>query len=95
MPSGRLLLIHGRHDPDETLDDWGFNGPTLEGVEYLVVTYNSHYRLGFVDEASFLRAKELTGWEEWDDKQLLMQFHDDMVHTKDGYFGDWEVQFNG
>lgn len=93
MP-GRLILIHGRKDPDEEMNDWGFNGPILEGVEYLVVTYNTHYRLGFVDEAACRAAMEATGWEEWDENQLLIQFHDDMVKTKDGYFGDWEVQFN-
>lgn len=90
--SGRMMMIHGRKDPDEEMDDWGFNGPILEGVEYLVVTYNAHYRLGFVDAESCAKAKEVTGWDEWDQNQLLIEFHHDMVKTKEGYFGDWEVQ---
>lgn len=94
MSNGKLLLSHGRLNPDESLNDWGFQGPMLEGVSFLVVTYNIHYRIGFVDTEARSRAQELTGWEEWDDNQLLMQFHDDMVKTKQGFFGDWEVYIN-
>jgi len=94
-----MLLIHGRKNPDDEMNDWGFDGPVLEGVEYLVVTYNTHYRLGFRDAEAMKRAKDLTGWEEWDDDQLLIQFHDDLVKTSGlgedtHYYGDWEVQLN-
>lgn len=95
----RLLLIHGRFDPDESLDDWGFNGPDIEGVEALHVTYQQTFVLQFADRASCQKAAILTGWREWDELALEMTFHDDMLKTinvaADGpamFFGDYEVQ---
>jgi hypothetical protein len=30
-----LELYHGRHSPDENLDDWGFEGPVLGPFPYV------------------------------------------------------------
>lgn len=95
----RLLLIHGRFDPDEQLEEWGFNGPDIEGIEALHSTYETHRVVRFKDRAAAQRAHALTAWEWWDENALLMQFHDDMLKTTcisaDGpamYFGDFELQ---
>lgn len=94
-----LLLIHGRHDPDEQMEEWGFNGPTLQGIEALHVTYQQTFVLHFKDRASCQTAQALTGWPEWDDRALELQFHDDMLKVipiaSDGpvaFYGDYELQ---
>lgn len=85
----RLFLYHGRDTPDEELQDWGFDGPELFGISFYIVTYFTHIRFGFKDRESFERAKELTGWEVWDDLQLLMKTHNDLVEANGKFYGDW------
>ena len=95
----RLLLIHGRFDPEADMDDWGFNGPNIEGVEALHVTYMASHVLWFVDEVSAKKAHALTGWPYFDENALEMMFDGDLLKATcfcaDGpttYFGDWELQ---
>lgn len=97
--SGRMLLIHGRFDPEETLEDWGFNGPDLAGVEALHVTYQQTFVLHFEDAHAASKAHALTGWPLWDENALELTFHDDMLKVcpiaSDGpiaYYGDYEIQ---
>ena len=49
---GRLYieLYHGRTDPDEQMDDWGFSGPVLGPFEFIHHTYLSHIRVGYRGE---------------------------------------------
>jgi hypothetical protein len=42
-------LIHGRKDPDEQPEDWGFNGPTQGPFEWVHITYLTHMRCGRAD----------------------------------------------
>lgn len=35
-------------------------------------------------------AREVTGWDEIADG-LEMRVYEDLIKTKDGYFGDWEL----
>lgn len=95
----RLLLIHGRFDPDEDMADWGFSGPDLNGVEALHVTYQSTFVLHFEDEVSATKAHALTGWPYFDQDALELTFHGDMLKVcpiaSDGpiaYYGDYEIQ---
>lgn len=39
-----LHLFHGRNSPDEQLEDWGFEGPTLR-IWGFHVTYNATFRV--------------------------------------------------
>jgi hypothetical protein len=94
-----LITLHGRYDPDETMQDWGFHGPRIEGVTALHVTYNSTWTLWFKDKASCDRAQAITGWPPWDENALELQFHDDLLKCIpvgcDGpiaYYGDWEIE---
>lgn len=41
-----LMLFHGRKEPDEKLDDWGFNGPVLGPFPYVHTTYASLIHTG-------------------------------------------------
>jgi hypothetical protein len=40
-----LRLYHGRHDPNEEMNDWGFAGPTLGPLSCYVHTYCSTFRI--------------------------------------------------
>ena len=95
----RLLLIHGRFDPDEQMEDWGFAGPDIEGVEALHVVYKQTFVLHFENAEAAAKAHALTGWPYFDADALELQFHDDMLTATcicaDGpvmYFGDYELQ---
>ena len=41
-----IELFHGRKDPDETLDGWGFSGPILGPYPFFHITYKDHVRCG-------------------------------------------------
>lgn len=95
----RLLLIHGRFDPEEQMEDWGFSGPDIDGVEALHVTYQQTFVLHFEDAAAAKKAHALTGWPYFDEDALELMFHEDMLKTvcisADGpacYYGDYEIQ---
>ncbi len=95
----RLMLIHGRFDPDEDMSDWGFNGPDIKDVTAVHSTYQSTFTVWFRDRDAADRAHLMTGWPKWDDMALEMSFHDDMLKTtsyiNDGptaFYGDWELQ---
>ncbi len=40
-----LRLYHGRTDPDEQMDDWGFVGPTFGPLACYVHTYCCTFRM--------------------------------------------------
>ncbi|USQ15519.1 hypothetical protein J2N86_15960 (plasmid) [Legionella lytica] len=84
-----LRLYHGRTSPEQEMDSWGFEGPILTGVEGIVWTYGIP-RVFFGSSDDYNKAKELTGWDELGDG-LEMSVFEDMIKTKQGYFGDWEL----
>lgn len=43
-PQVYLELYHGRTSPDQDMDDWGSQGPTLGPFDEIHVTYCSHIR---------------------------------------------------
>lgn len=45
-----LVLFHGRHDPAESLDDWGEDGPVFL-VSWIHVTYLWRITVGLEDHA--------------------------------------------
>lgn len=95
----KMLLIHGRHKPDEDLEDWGFNGPTLTGVKYVHWTYGN-MTVGFTSREHAEEAQKNTGWEPFDDLVLEVREHQDMLKAKDtkgkdAYYGDYEIQEDG
>lgn len=46
----QLNLLHGRHDPNETLNDCGFEGLTLACIEAVHVTYSATFTVWFVNQ---------------------------------------------
>lgn len=87
----KLQLIHGRKTPDEQLNDWGFNGTPITGIEYIHHTYNTTVTVGFKSLEDCQKAKFITGWQNWASCVLEMDFHEDMVQSTEGYFGDYEL----
>ena len=91
-----LHLYHGRFDPRQTMDDWGFEGPLLHGVKSIAVTYLNSLSVWFTSEAEAAAAKKITGWESCDVDGLWVETHEDMVVTTDPdgtkkYYGDWSL----
>lgn len=98
-----MTLFHGRSpadarelDPENARGGWGFDGPVLVGVIGLHATYGiSTVRIEFIDEAHTEAARAATGWEVWDENQLLVAWHEDLIRTceADGfaYYGDWSL----
>ena len=86
----KLLFFHGRKDPGEQLEDWGFNGTSLEGITAVHFTYG-HGVVHFVDEAVAMSAQAITGWKYFDSCVLEITQVEDLISTKEGYFGDWEL----
>jgi hypothetical protein len=70
-----LRLYHGRTDPDQTMDGWGFDGPTFGPLSAVVETYVSHLRL----------------YGEWPTDELWLDRHDDMIRFENAYDGDLEI----
>lgn len=87
----KLYLFHGRATPDEELDDWGFDGPVLQGVDYVHSTYGT-LTVGFKEQHHADFAHHTTGWDWSDGKVLEMRYRGDLVETKQGFFGDFEIQ---
>ena len=40
-----LRLYHGRHDPDQEMDEWGFDGPTFGPLSCYIQIYRSTFRI--------------------------------------------------
>lgn len=91
----KLVLLHGRDYPDQDMDNWGYNGPHLEGVKYVHSVYGN-LTIGFKSLKEAQTAHELTGWPYFDEAVLEITFHEDLVlcRSKNGnqYYGDWELQ---
>ena len=92
----KFILLHGRHDPDQEMDNWGYNGPELLGVRYLHSVYGN-LTIGFENEGQAMVAHEATGWPYFDRAVLEVPFFEDLVLCRNGagdhqYYGDWELQ---
>jgi len=74
-----LRLYHGRIDPDQQLDEWGFVGPVFGPLSCYVHTYCCNFRI----------------YGECDTNELWLEKHDDMIKWDDGYYGDMEVFIAG
>lgn len=74
-------------------EDGTSNGDTsslfLEDVEWTAVTYFDLVRVKFTSREAMLVAQKLTGWEEWDDDQLVLKRKDGRVDAKGIYYADW------
>lgn len=105
-----FYMLHGRLDPDgqpenppgSPVDDWGFDGPRLEGVIGFHCTYGTsgYFNVFFEDWKARAIAQAQTGWEAWEDNALTARFSSDdsllvikdRISGRDHYFGDWGIK---
>jgi len=73
-----LKLFHGRNDPAQNMDDWGFDGPVFGPHQFVHTTY-----------ANFIKMVNTDG--ETDELHIVGP---DMVYYDKSYYGDWSVYEN-
>ena len=77
------------------MEDWGFDGPLLSGVQSLHITYLATFAVAFVDLSACEAAAARTGWRLWDENTLEMRIVNDLIATivddKAAYYGDWSL----
>lgn len=78
----RLWLTHGRDDPEQEMDGWGYNGPELNGVESVQQMYGETTTVRFVSAAARDEALSITGWEIWDDTTLEVRDGNGLIETR-------------
>lgn len=71
-----LELFHGRDNPDNAMEDWGYEGPIIGPFKSVHVTYLSTVRLLPLDS---------DGDEYW------LVFEDGCVRFDSKYYGDFAV----
>jgi hypothetical protein len=70
-----LRLYHGRENPDQEMDDWGFNGPTFGPLSCVIITYFSTMRIHGTNPTD----------------ELWLATTQDMVQWQGRFYGDFEI----
>jgi hypothetical protein len=71
-----IHLLHGRDNPAQDTDGWGFSGPVLGPFEAVHFTYRNHIRC-------------ITNSTTED--ELELGFTDDLLTYEGKYYGDFEI----
>ena len=83
-----LGLFHGRDNPDESLEDWGSNGPIIGPLEHVHTTYATHIKLEFKTEES----ARCFGFNP--ETMIDLNIQDGMVVFQNHWYGDWTVFYH-
>ena len=86
-PGLYLGLFHGRLQPCEKMDDWGFMGPAIGPLRWCHTTYASCIKIEFEDTAD---AMPYFGKAE---HALLLEIDGDLLVFGGKYYGDWTVYY--
>lgn len=89
LPSGLYLaLFHGRTDPSEDMEDWGFDGPMIGPLKFVHTTYGNEIKFEFDSEDTARRCTGMADVSGW-----LTKTSDDLLSSDGGlsYYGDWTV----
>jgi hypothetical protein len=84
-PGLYLGLLHGRHDPKEQMNEWGFNGPLVGPLKWVHTTYLHDIKIEFeteLDAAVYFK-------DPYPSVQL--DIRDDLLIFQNKYYGDWTV----
>lgn len=84
QPGLYLGLFHGRLDPADAMDDWGFNGPLIGPLSFVHTTYTNHIKLGFENDCDAKRYFPVQA-------NYMLTVSDDMVLFDNKFYGDWTV----
>jgi hypothetical protein len=84
-PGLYLGLFHGRHTPNEQMDDWGFAGPTIGPLRWCHTTYATHIKIEFecAEDASLYFGQDHVNCE--------IDIAEDLLVFDGKYYGDWTV----
>lgn len=101
-PALNLLLMHGRNDPNQDMDDMGYAGPTLRGIPFCHFTYtsfisisdygNMHHALTFEGDQLKLVMREEDAVSALLDDEVGVKEIIEGILCRVMYFGDWEFQ---
>ncbi len=86
-PGLYLGLFHGRNDPDERMNGWGFNGPSIGPLVWCHTTYANDVKIEFECACD---AKRYFGD---DSTHHDFGIHGDMLIYAGKYYGDWTVYY--
>ena len=79
----RLLLRYGVDRPDDETPHYGFDGPTLYGVESVEFDYVGVATIRFHDFVSYHAAMRETDWAECDGLVLEVDTQDTFIVTRE------------
>lgn len=80
-PAGMYLTLHhGRDDPQQEMDEFGYNGPIIGPFKWCHITYGTQFNFGWVDGGD-------TG-----PCTVVTVIDGDMLEFDGKYYGDWEFQ---
>jgi hypothetical protein len=88
QPGLYLGLFHGRHDPEDQMIEWGFNGPLIGPLAFVHTTYTHNIKLGFTNE---IDAKRFFSTQV----HQMLTVSEDMVLFDSKIYGDWTVFYVG
>lgn len=82
-----LMLFHGRSNPEDTPDDWGFDGPIIGPLNYFHATYLTYV------------SYELVGGGASEGPSDVLYVHGDLMTFHEPnevpqYFGDWSLFYH-
>ena len=86
----RLRLIYGSDRPGSEAIEYGFDGPTLYGVESIHSIYAMEITIRFHDLRSLCQAERVTGWRRYGDSELIL-----MIDTVGSFIRTHEPSRNG
>ena len=91
-PGIYMSLYHGRTDPAQEMDDWGFDcAYTIGPINHIVQTYNSTTRLlmGTHNEIDVWITDAVNQDELHFIKPNVLVLFDDMLYLNGSFYGDW------
>jgi hypothetical protein len=91
IPALELRLLHGRHNPDQQMPDWGFTAPPIRGVAWMHFTYLTTITVGFVSDVAMEAARQQTDWPVWDDRVLQVIVAGELIKAGSAFYGDFEL----
>ena len=86
-PGMYLGLLHGRKNPNEAMDGWGFNGPAFGPLRWVHTTYAATVRISFLECGD---AKPYFGIA---DDEFELPLDGDLLVFDNQFFGDWTSYF--
>ncbi len=87
-PGLYLGLFHSRHDPNDQMIEWGFNGPLIGPLVFVHTTYTNNIKLGFESDTDARRYFPVQ-------TDTFLAVSDDMVLFDSKFYGDWTVFYVG